>query len=311
MKILVVGAGAVGGYFGGRLLQAGRDVTFLVRAGRAAALAQRGLRIRSRLGDAHFPNPPTVTETEPARPFDLILLSCKAYDLEGAMEAISPMVGPDTAILPLLNGMRHLESLGDRFGPEHILGGLCVISAALNEEGDILHLNEHHNLTYGELDGSRSHRVEAIENAFSHAGFDARLSGEIRQDMWEKWIFIASIAGITCLMRASVGDVVAAGAGALAIGLLDECAAIAAREGHPPRSAFLAGARSTITTPGSMLTASMLRDIEAEAAVECEQILGDLARRACASESLSLLRVAHLHVKAYEARRDRSHKITL
>ncbi len=201
MKILVVGAGAIGGYFGGRLLQAGRDVTFLVRPGRAARLAECGLRVESRAGSLHLPSPPTLTQGDAAAPFDLILLSCKSYDLAGAMDSIAPMVGAQTAILPLLNGMRHLETLADRFGPKRLLGGLCVISATLGENGDILHLNELHNLTYGELDGARSPRVQAIESAFSQAGFEAKLSEDIRQEMWEKWVFIASAAGITCLMR--------------------------------------------------------------------------------------------------------------
>jgi 2-dehydropantoate 2-reductase len=305
MRILVVGAGAIGGYFGGRLLQAGRDVTFLVRPGRAAALARRGLKIRSQLGDVDRPNPPTLTRDDPAPPFELILLSCKAYDLEGALDAIAPSVGAQTAILPLLNGMRHLQTIRERFGAERVLGGLCVISATLGDDGDILHLNAFHNLVYGELDGARSPRIEAIGAAFSQAGFEPRLSENIQHEMWEKWVFIAAAAGITCLMRATVGDIVAAGGVDLATGLLDECAAIAAKEGFAPSPAFLARIRATLSAPGSNLAASMLRDIEAGARVECEQILGDLLRRAAPASPNSLLNTAYLHVKTYEARRAR------
>ncbi len=298
MRILVVGAGAIGGYFGGRLLEAGRDVTFLVRPRRAAELANHGLTIRSRLGDFHRPSPPIVQEGL-AGPFDLVLLSCKAYDLDGAMASFASAVGENTAILPLLNGMRH----ADRFGPKPVLGGQCVISATLDADGAIVHLNDLHALSFGELDGSRSRRIEAIASTLLGAGFDARLSDEIRQEMWEKWVFIAAAAGITCLMRSAVGDYVAAGASDLAAGLLEECAAIAAAQGYPPREPARDRARATLTAAGSPLKASMLRDIESGKPVEGDQILGDLLRRAAKPDNRSLLRIATLHVKAYEAQR--------
>ena len=162
------------------------------------------------------------------------------------MASFAKAVGLRTAILPLLNGMRHLDVLANRFGPDHALGGLCVISATLDADGGIVHLNDFQSLTFGELDGSRSPRIEAIASTLTGAGFDARLSDAIRQDMWEKWIFIAALAGITCLMRAAIGDIVAAGAADLSTGLLDECAAIAASEGFPPRKPFLDGVRATL-----------------------------------------------------------------
>ena len=211
LKILVVGAGAVGGYFGGRLLQAGRDVTFLVRPARAALIAKHGLAIRSPLGAFAHADPPRVTEDAIVRPYDLVLLSCKAYDLDGAMDAFAKAVGPSTAILPLLNGMGHMESLAERFGEDRVLGGLAVISSTLSPDGAVLHLNPLHSLTFGELDGARTPRIEAIAAELLGAGFDAKLSDNVRQDMWEKWVFIATAAGITCLMRGSFGDVVAAG----------------------------------------------------------------------------------------------------
>jgi 2-dehydropantoate 2-reductase len=199
--------------------------------------------------------------------------------------------------------MRHLDVLAGRFGKERVLGGLCVISATLDADGAIIHLNNLHELTFGELDGSRSQRIETIASALIGAGFDARLSGEIRQDMWEKWIFIAAVAGITCLMRAAIGDIVAAGAADLAAGLLNECAAIATHEGFPPHAAFLERARATVAAPGSPLMASMLRDIDGGLPVEGDHILGDLLRRAAEPHDHSLLRIAYAHVKAYEARR--------
>jgi 2-dehydropantoate 2-reductase len=303
MRILVVGAGAIGGYFGGRLLEAGRDVTFLVRPRRAAALAKSGLSIRSRLGDVDLPAPPTVTADALREPYDLILLSLKAYDLEAAAESFAPAVGPDTAILPLLNGMRHLDVLAARFGGEHVLGGQCLISTVLDAEGRVQHLNDTHLLAFGERDGSRSARAEAIAAAFAGARFDTRLSEGILQEMWEKWVFIATCAGITCLMRGTVGDIVAAGGADLATGLLDECAAIATKEGFRPSDAAIARSRAMFTAAGSGLTASMFRDLERGGPIEADHIVGDLLRR---SEGASpLLRTAFVHLKTYEARRAR------
>ena len=306
MRILVVGAGGIGGYFGGRLLEAGGDVTFLVRPRRAAELAHTGLVIRSQLGDVRVPAPPTVTADALMARFDLVLLSCKAYDLEGAMASFAPAMAPETAILPLLNGMRHLDALAARFGAGRVLGGQCLISTALDAEGRVLHLNDSHTLTFGERRGGRSARAEAIAAAFSAARFETRLSETILQEMWEKWVFIAAAAGITCLMRAAIGDIVAAGAAPLALALFEECAGIAAAEGFPARAAFLERMRAIFAAPGSLLTASMLRDIERGARIEADHILGDLLGRAAApSRERSLLAIAYAHLKAYEARRAR------
>ncbi|HEY6518915.1 MAG TPA: 2-dehydropantoate 2-reductase [Roseiarcus sp.] len=305
MRVLVVGAGAVGGYFGGRLLEAGRDVTFLVRPRRAAELAKHGLIVHSPVGDIHRASPPIVLEKNLAKPFDLVMLSCKAFDLEGAMVSFANAVGPATSILPLLNGMRHIDRLAERFGPERVLGGQCAISTTLDADGAVVHLNDWHALSFGELDGSRSPRIEAIAAALLNAGFDARLADNIRQEMWEKWVFIATAAGITCLMRGSVGDYVAAGAADLALGLLNECASIAASQGFPLREPALERGRAALTAAGSPLKASMLRDIEGGKPAEGDQILGDLLRRAAKPDDFSLLRVATLHLKAYEAARKR------
>jgi 2-dehydropantoate 2-reductase len=306
MRILVVGAGAIGGYFGGRLLAAGRDVTFLVRARRAAQLAAGGLSIRSPHGNVDLPAPPTVQAGAISAPFDLVLLSCKAYDLDGAIESFAPAVGPATAILPLLNGVRHIETLDRRFGAGHTLGGLCMISSTLDAEGRVRHLNDLHTLVFGERDGAPSTRIAAIDSTLSNAGFDARLSPHIVQEMWDKWMFIASAAGITCLMRAAIGDIVAAGGGGLAMRLAEECAAVAARHGLAPGEAAMQRIRATITAPGSTIMASMLRDIERGAPIEADQIIYDLMRRGRAEGlDLPLLAIVDAHLKAYEARRAR------
>jgi len=306
MRILVVGAGAIGGYFGGRLLQANRDVTFLVRERRAAQLRETGLVLRSPMGDLHVPGPPVVLSSQLRRPFDLILLSCKAYDLDNAIESFAPAVGPGTTVLPLLNGMKHLDVLDKRFGAEAVLGGLCLISTTLDADGRILHLNNMHGLRFGERSGQRSQRVEAIAAQIEGAPFEGRLSDHILQAMWEKWTFIAAAAGITCLMRSAIGDIGAAGGADSAAKIYEECAQIAAENGFPPGEQARQISIKSQTTSGSLLTASMLRDIESHRQTEVDQILGDLLRRRQKpSNGLSILEMAHLHVMAYEARRKR------
>jgi 2-dehydropantoate 2-reductase len=306
MRYLVVGAGALGGYFGGRLLAAGCDVTFLLRPRRAEALARTGLIVKSRFGDLALAAPPHVLAGGIDSAFDVVIVACKAYDLAETMASFAPAVGPGTAILPLLNGMRHLDDLRERFGPQRVLGGLCVISATLDAEGAVHHLNDIHVLAFGELDGTPTARIEAIQRDFSKANFDARSTPQILQEMWEKWVFIGSVAGITCLLRASIGDIVATGAGDLSLALLEECREIAAANGFAPRAPSIERARSTVTASGSPITASMLKDIERGAPVEADHVVGDLLRRARnASPAPSLLRVAYAHLKAYEARRAR------
>src|SRR3954468_23266364 len=179
MRFLVVGAGATGGYFGGRLLEAGGDVTFLVRPARAERLAAAGLTIASPAGNVTLRAPPTVLAAGLRAPFDAVLLSCKAYDLGGAIESFAPAVGPDTAVLPLLNGMRHLDALDARFGAGRVLGGSCFISANLDEGGRIVHLSDIHRLTFGERAGGRSPRVEAITAAMSGAKFEAVATDDV------------------------------------------------------------------------------------------------------------------------------------
>ena len=306
MRVLVIGAGAVGAYFGARLLEAGGDATFLVRPRREAQLRQ-GLSVRSPKGDVRLSKVQTVTADRLKKGYELVLLSCKAYDLAGAVDDFAPAVDASTAILPLLNGMRHLDVLKQRFGAERCLGGQCQIAATLTEDGSVMHLNDTHQLSYGELAGSRSARVEAIEALFSKAKFDSRLSEAIVQEMWEKWVFIAALAGSTCLMRGSVGDIARSGSVDLPRRMLAECAAIAGTQGFTPRSQPLGRAEAVLTDTASKLTASMLRDLERGARTEAEHIIGDLiSRRAGESTPWSLLDVAYAHLKTYELRREGS-----
>ena len=304
MRILVVGAGALGGYFGGRLKEAGRDVTFLVRPRRAEHLAKTGLVVRSPKGDIAIAAPPTVLAENLSTPFDLILLSCKAYDLQNAMDSFAPAIGASTAILPLLNGMKHMDLLAARFSAGAVLGG--IISATLDDEGRILHLNDTHFLSFGEQNGAKSPRVVAIATAFSGAKFDSQLSTAILQEMWEKWAFIAAAAGICCLMRGAFGDIAAAGASQLASDMFGECCAIAAKNGFNPGETAVKRSVGMLTAAGSPIAASMLRDIERGAPIEADHIVGDLlARGGARPGDYPLLQIAYAHLRTYEARRQR------
>jgi 2-dehydropantoate 2-reductase len=335
MRILVVGAGAIGGYFGARLAAAGRDVTFLVRPKRAEQLAS-GLFVRSPKGDVKIAAPKIVTEATlpplgvpsltarsltPAggslanrsvadrsvaarsrEPFDLVLLSCKSYDLDSAMASIARAVGPATMVLPLLNGESHIDTLKKRFGAAAVLGGQCQISSTLDAQGHVIHLNEMQLLGFGELDGTRSARIEAVNENLSGATFEAQLSTRILQDMWEKWMFIATLAGITCLMRAALGDIATAGGTDIALALFEECSAIAAKNGYAPHPVIGERVRKMLTAPGSTLTASMLRDVESHGKTEHEHVLGDLFARGQGTRA-PVLEICLAHMRAYEARR--------
>jgi 2-dehydropantoate 2-reductase len=311
MRTLIVGAGATGGYYGARLAESGADVTFLVRPARAEKLAANGLVLRSPLGDLHLAAPPTVTADTlvQAGAFDLVLLSCKAYDLDSAIADLAPAVGPQTAILPLLNGMSHLDALDAKFGPERVLGGSCAIAATLAPDGAIRHMSELCSITYGERDGSRSTRIEAIDDLMRGLKFQARLSDVILVEMWEKWVFLATLAGATTLMRAAVGDIVAAPGGAAFVAALHtECTAVAAASGFAPRGVVAERARAQLTAAGSTFTASMLRDIENGGRIEADHVIGDLidrGRRLAPEAAFPMLEQVYAGLKAYEARRAR------
>ena len=305
MRMLVVGAGVIGGYFGGRMLQAGRDVTFLVRPRRAAELAGAGLVIKSPNGDVTLKNPPTVQADNLGETFDVVLLSCKAFDLADAIRSFAPAVGPQTAIIPLLNGMLHLDELDRQFGAERVLGGLCAIAVTLNEAREVVHLAPMQSLNFGERDGRMTDRVRAIAEIMASGKFGSVASEHIVQEMWEKWVFLASLAASTCLMRTSVGNILAAPGGKdFILGMLDECSAVAAAEGHAPRAPFLERTRGMLTAEGSPMTASMFRDIKAGAPVEADHVIGDLVGRGDAGKvPVPRLRTAYTHLKAYEKQR--------
>ena len=284
MRILFLGAGAIGGYFGGRIAQANGDVTFLVRKNRASQLAH-GLHLESPLGDATV-NVKTITTGEPAGPFDVIVLTCKAYGIDDALEAISEHLQGNAVILPLLNGYQHLEQIEARFPNTTVWGGVAQIPATLASDGTVRHLGTLQGLIVGARLGQEATRSKADEFAATarNAGIDARLSDSIEQDMWDKWVFLATLAAGTCLTRSNVGEILETDQGeALLLGLLSECSDVAAKEGFCPDEKRMAGYRGQLTDRSSTGAASMLRDLQQGNPIEAEHIIGNLVKRARAS----------------------------
>lgn len=302
MRLLVLGAGATGGYFGGLLSKAGADVTFLVRAARRDQLARDGLKIETPAGGvATAVN--AITADEIAAPYDAIILSAKAYDLAAAIDTIRPAVGEASLVLPLLNGMKHLEALDAAFGASRVLGGMCQISVTLTVDGAIRRFGDMASLTMGPRFREQAPAAQNLHEILARA-FEARYSDTVIAAMWEKWFFIAAFASSTCLMRASVGDIVRTEGGAEFMrGLVTECIAVAAANGYPPPPAAAEFARNFLSDPGSSFSASMLRDIERGSRVEADQIVGDIIRRGRdRGVATPLLDVAYVALQAYQNR---------
>ncbi len=305
MRILVLGAGGIGGWLGGRLLQSGADVTFLVREQRKAALAARGLRIESPFGNATLAvDARAQAEIEPV--YDLVVLTCKAYDLASAIESIRPAMKGPAAVLPLLNGLAHIETLNDAFGRANVLGGTAKVQVTLTSEGVIRQLNDWQTVTLGEQDGTVSERVGRLAALLVRAGVDAKPSSEILRDLWMKLVHLATVAGMTCLMRANLGEIVRTPEGSeLLKAFFRINAEIAAHAGYRPDEAFAKPYMALFAQRDSAYEASMLRDLEKGGKIESEQILGFMLRKCRdAGQPDALHRAAYTHAKAYEARRD-------
>ena len=304
MKILILGAGATGGYFGGRLAASGADVTFLVRQARLKKLRVNGLFIESPFGNLKTPVKAVTRETLNGT-YDAVLLSCKAYDLTSSIEAIRPAIGNSTQVLPLLNGIKHLDDLDAAFGKDHVLGGLCHLSVTLSPEGTVQHLNKLHLLTYGPRVPEQEKFCRELLPIMEKSGFAAKLSGDVIRDMWGKWVLLATLAGMTCLMRASVGEIMATRDGHyLTLVLIDECAEIALANGYPLPDSQLKHIGDLLTDTSSQVVASMRRDMQRGAQIEGDHIIGDmLARGETKDVSAPLLRIAYANVQAYQNRR--------
>ncbi|MBL0141838.1 MAG: 2-dehydropantoate 2-reductase [Betaproteobacteria bacterium] len=303
MKLLILGAGGIGGYFGGRLAQAGVDATFLVRPKRRETIARDGLVIESPLGNARIAAR-TVVAQELKPGYDLVLFTCKAYDLDSALDAIAPAMAGDCAVLPLLNGLAHLDRLDARFGAAKVMGGTCQINVSLAPDGTVKHMEPLNRILFGERDRSKSARAQAFADALAKTAIDWTWSEDILQDLWEKITFLSALAATTCLFRGNVAEIMTAPDGrAIVMRALEANVAIARAQGHPPRAQSVEFAVKRLTTPGPQ-SASMLRDMEAGKPVEADHIVGfmlDLARRHGLDDAV--LAMAYTHLKTYEARR--------
>jgi 2-dehydropantoate 2-reductase len=308
MRVVSLGAGAIGGYYGGRLLQAGGDVSFLVRPQRLKLLREHGLNIKSpAYGDyAHLSvSAFTAEQSREQRPFDVVMLTCKAYDLDTAMDSIAPFVEQGATILPLLNGLAHLEILNRRFGQMSVWGGLAKIAATLLPDGTIQHLNDWRYVTFGAQDGAIDPRLEALKEAFDRTNIVATLATDVMARMWEKFVHLATVASMTCLMRASVGEIARTthGSGQM-LEMFTVMVEMAKRAGYPVSKDFEAEYYDLFRNKASGYTASMLRDLEKGGRIEADHIIGfaDGKAREFAINA-PVLSAAFTHVKAYEERR--------
>ncbi len=310
MKILCLGAGATGGYFAGRIAQAGADVTFLVRERRAAQLAANGLVVRSPHGD--FTLPARFVQQHEVRPeYDLVIVTSKAYDLDSAIGSIRAGLGPGAHALPLLNGLAHVDRLVAELGAGRVIGGTCGIPATLTPEGEVRQLGPLHRIAYGMLPGTSAAaraKLETLHGLYRKTPIDAVLADDILLELWEKFVLLTTMASMTTLMRGGIGDALAADEGeAIVEETLQACAQTAARAGYPVRDRQMAAFRKLLFARGSDFAASMLRDIEGGHRVEADHIVGDMLKRArAAGVDPGPLRIAYAHLQAYQAKRKRT-----
>lgn len=280
MKILVVGAGATGGYYGGRLAQAGRDVTFLVREGRAALLRERGLRITG-LGEGETLEPTLVTADELDGPYDLVILTVKATGLDSALDDLAPAVGPGTVLLPVLNGMAHLDALDARFPDAQVLGGVVRILATLTDDGDVRIMAPLAQIRTGARSDRSTPSLDAVLEVLDVPGIEVQRVPDVLATMWHKWVFIVAAGAVTGLARGPVGPIVDSPGGPDFVrDVLAEVTAVAEAAGYPVPEQETAGSLAMLTEPGSAFTSSLYRDLVAGRATEAEHLLGDLTRRA-------------------------------
>ena len=277
-RTLIIGAGATGGALGARLISAGQDVTFLVRERRAAQLAADGLRFRAPDVDGMH-TVRAVTALDHADPFDLVIVAVKAPALAAIIPTLAPAIGPQTCVVPLLNGMAHIDLL-ERAFPGRVLGGIVKIVATLDEDATVVQMTPLCSLTIGGLLGDAV--PDNISRTLDVDGIALEVVDDIASRLWEKWAFIAAAGVITCLFRGTIGDILAAGGEAQILQAIAECEQIAEAAGHPVSAAGHAQSLGLLTESGSAFTSSLYRDLQHGDPVEAEHIIGDLATRAAA-----------------------------
>ncbi|PZN09576.1 MAG: 2-dehydropantoate 2-reductase [Bacillota bacterium] len=296
MRIAVIGAGGVGGYFGGLLARAasgdtpalpGGRVGLLARGRHLEAIRRQGLHVESVHGDFTVRAVASDRGRElaaelgvtPAEGADLVLVAVKAYSLPDAMDEMEPLVGASTAILPLMNGVDHLDALGQRFGRDRVLGGLCHIESAIAAAGRIRQRSRRRDITFGELDGRETDRVRRIAATFAAAGIPHRVSDDIVRDMWMKLIFISAMGGMTAAAQRPLGEVLGNPAGRETYErMVREAIAVARAAGvRIPADAFEQVMETSLGMDPQM-TSSLQRDLAAGRPVEIDALCGAVVR---------------------------------
>ncbi len=291
MKIAMMGAGGVGGFYGARLHQAGHEVTFIARGAHATAMRTGGLRVQSALGDLHLPSVNVATDPREVGPVDLVVMAVKLWDTDAAVEAIKPMIGAQTVVVSLQNGVDKDDTLAAVVGRDHVLGGVTYILANLSEPGVVVHSGRLQRVWIGELDGGVSDRVQRVVAAFVASGIEAEASADIRRATWEKFAFLAANSAVTAVTRQSVGAVRTHPATrALLADAMHEVAALAQAEGVAVAADFVEERLRFVDTLPDGGRASMAQDLLRGGRLELDWLSGAVVRRA---ERLGLATPVH------------------
>ena len=279
MKIAVMGSGGVGGYFGARLAAAGRDVHFVARGAHLEAMRGDGLRLISPGGDLHLADVRATDDPGSIGPVDIVLFTVKLYDMEVAAQAIRPLLGADTAVIPFLNGVEAVEALGRAVGRGHVMGGVAYIFSVIEEPGVIRRIGKMARLLFGEIDGAPSRRAQSFKEACDGAGFEAVLSENIELDIWKKLVVLAAVAGVTSFARQSLGPIRdVPETAAMLRAAIDEAAAVARARGAALADDAEEAAWTAVSgLPGDMRS-SMLEDLEHGRRLELSWLNGAVAR---------------------------------
>lgn len=303
MKILIVGAGGIGGYFGGRLAEFGCDVTFLVRSERKKSLDATGITVTSPLGDIKR-RVPSILLSDLNDDFDVVFIACKSYHLPQVVSDLKSRNLKKAYYLPLLNGLGHIAVLDNVFGADKVLGGLCRIAATLTPEGEIVHLGKFAEIRIGSRSESGSVVAGQMVGLFQGAGVSAVYADDIMYEMWSKFVDLSTLAAATCTMRAPIGIINRTAAGSTFVSaLIDEAASVSAASGYQIQDQKLDNTRRLLSDETSTLTSSMLRDLESGGLIEAEHIIGDLCDRGRAlGVSTPFFDIARSHLQAYEMR---------
>ncbi len=279
MKLVIMGAGGVGGYFGARLAAAGGEVVFIARGAHKDAMRANGLTVHSSLGDVHLDIVAAMDDPGAVGPCDIILFCVKLWDVEVAAEAIRPLLSDDTCVVPIQNGVGVTGMLSRLLGAEHVMGGVAQISASIEAPGVIRHHGNFARLVFGELDGSASRRQERLLAACAGAGIEARVSPKIEAEIWEKFIFLAPMAGATAFYRASIGEILGdPERRARFEAMVAETAAVGRAKGVALGDGQAARTLAFVADLPPAMKASMLLDLELGRRLELDWLNGEVVR---------------------------------